>query len=70
MSKILTSHVGSLPRSQDVVDYIFARENNQQFDLELILLVMVKHQKYLMQPMLKIGMKVSLEIALEMHQKI
>ena len=32
MSKILTSHVGSLPRSQDVVDYIFARENNQQFD--------------------------------------
>ncbi len=27
MSKILTSHVGSLPRTQDVVDFIFAREN-------------------------------------------
>ena len=32
MRKILTSHVGSLPRSQDVVDYIFLRENNQQYD--------------------------------------
>ncbi|NBQ84327.1 MAG: epoxyalkane--coenzyme M transferase, partial [Alphaproteobacteria bacterium] len=26
MTKILTSHVGSLPRTQDVVDFIFARE--------------------------------------------
>ena len=32
MSKILTSHVGSLPRSQAVVDYIFARENDQPYD--------------------------------------
>ena len=32
MSKILTSHVGSLPRSQEVVDYIFARENEQSYD--------------------------------------
>ena len=32
MSKILTSHVGSLPRSQSVVDYIFARENEQPYD--------------------------------------
>ena len=32
MSKILTSHVGSLPRSQEVVDFIFARENEQDFD--------------------------------------
>lgn len=31
MSKILTTHVGSLPRSQEVVDFIFARENNQKF---------------------------------------
>ena len=28
MTKILTSHVGSLPRTQDVVDLIFAREMN------------------------------------------
>ena len=32
MSKILTSHVGSLPRSQDVVDFIFARENETPYD--------------------------------------
>lgn len=32
MSKILTSHVGSLPRGQDVVDYIFAREHGKNYD--------------------------------------
>jgi len=34
MKKILTSHVGSLPRSQAVVDYIFARENKKSYDIE------------------------------------
>jgi len=32
MTKILTSHVGSLPRSQEVVDFIFARERGEAFD--------------------------------------
>ena len=32
MSKILTSHVGSLPRTQEVVDFIFARENCTPFE--------------------------------------
>jgi 5-methyltetrahydropteroyltriglutamate--homocysteine methyltransferase len=32
MTKILTTHVGSLPRSQEVVDYIFARENEEAYD--------------------------------------
>jgi 5-methyltetrahydropteroyltriglutamate--homocysteine methyltransferase len=32
MSKILTTHVGSLPRTQEVVDFIFARENEQPYD--------------------------------------
>ena len=32
MTKILTSHVGSLPRTQDVVDFIFARENEKPYD--------------------------------------
>jgi len=32
MSKILTTHVGSLPRTQSVVDFIFARENEEPFD--------------------------------------
>ncbi|UWR63785.1 cobalamin-independent methionine synthase II family protein [Phaeobacter inhibens] len=29
---VQTTHVGSLPRSQDVVDFIFARERQQPFD--------------------------------------
>ncbi len=32
MSKILTTHVGSLPRTQEVVDFIFAREKAQPYD--------------------------------------
>ena len=32
MPKILTSHVGSLPRTQEVVDFIFARENEKPYD--------------------------------------
>ncbi|MEM7270892.1 MAG: cobalamin-independent methionine synthase II family protein [Pseudomonadota bacterium] len=32
MSKIQTTHVGSLPRSQDVVDFIFAREREEDYD--------------------------------------
>lgn len=32
MTKILTSHVGSLPRTQEVVDFIFAREHEKPFD--------------------------------------
>lgn len=32
MSKIKTTHVGSLPRSQEVVDFIFAREKGEEYD--------------------------------------
>ncbi|MCA1774717.1 MAG: hypothetical protein LC676_03660 [Loktanella sp.] len=32
MTKILTTHVGSLPRTQTVVDYIFAREAGEDYD--------------------------------------
>lgn len=32
MSRIKVTHVGSLPREQEVVDYIFARENKEDFD--------------------------------------
>ena len=32
MSKVLTTHTGSLPRSQEVVDFIFARENEAPYD--------------------------------------
>ena len=30
---VLTTHVGSLPRTQDVVDFIFARENGEAYDV-------------------------------------
>ncbi|MEZ5535618.1 MAG: cobalamin-independent methionine synthase II family protein [Thiolinea sp.] len=32
MSKILTTHVGSLPRKQAVVDFIFARERGEDYE--------------------------------------
>ncbi len=32
MSKITTTHVGSLPRTQGVVDFIFAREKDEAYD--------------------------------------
>ena len=32
MSKIAVTHVGSLPRTQDVVDFIFAREREEAYD--------------------------------------
>ena len=32
MSRVLTTHTGSLPRSQEVVDFIFAREQEKPFD--------------------------------------
>ncbi|KAJ01588.1 cobalamin-independent methionine synthase II family protein [Sulfitobacter mediterraneus] len=33
MTTIKTTHVGSLPRTQEVVDFIFARENKEDYDL-------------------------------------
>ena len=32
LKKISVTHVGSLPRRQEVVDFIFARENNQKYN--------------------------------------
>ena len=32
MPQVLTTHVGSLPRTQEVVDFIFARERNETYD--------------------------------------
>ncbi|MFT6944356.1 MAG: 5-methyltetrahydropteroyltriglutamate--homocysteine methyltransferase [Yoonia sp.] len=34
MPKVLTTHVGSLPRSQEVVDFIFAREHGDPYDTD------------------------------------
>lgn len=35
MSKVLTTHVGSLPRTQEVVDFIFAREHGKAYDTDV-----------------------------------
>ena len=43
MAHILTTHVGSLPRSQEVTDLLFARERNQAFDAIKFDEVMKKH---------------------------
>lgn len=32
MTRILTTHVGSLPRTQEVVDFLFARERGEAYD--------------------------------------
>ena len=29
---VLTTHVGSLPRSHEVVDFLFARDNGESYD--------------------------------------
>jgi 5-methyltetrahydropteroyltriglutamate--homocysteine methyltransferase len=34
MSRVLTTHVGSLPRSQTVVDYLFKREKQEPYDTD------------------------------------
>ncbi|SEK03654.1 5-methyltetrahydropteroyltriglutamate--homocysteine methyltransferase [Cribrihabitans marinus] len=34
MTRIVTTHVGSLPRTQEVVDFIFARENGTPYDAD------------------------------------
>lgn len=36
MTRILSTHVGSLPRSQDVVDCIFARERGEVYDEDAV----------------------------------
>ena len=42
-TKIRTTHVGSLPRSQDVVDLIFAREHGKPFDQDIFDATMRQH---------------------------
>ena len=55
---LLATHVGSLPRSQAVVDYLFTRERGEVFDQKafdacMILSAMVKPQKSATPPMSK-----------------
>ena len=34
MNKILSTHVGSLPRKKDLLQFIFARDNEESYDEE------------------------------------
>ena len=55
---ILTTHVGSLPRSQDVVDQIFARERNEPFDPTQFDKVMTDHVAYLVRRQKEAGIDI------------
>ena len=43
MGHIRTTHVGSLPRSQEVTDLLFSKEKNQSFDSKEFDKVMLEH---------------------------
>ncbi len=43
MAQILTTHAGSLPRAQEVVDYIFARERGHDYDAAKFDAAMTRH---------------------------
>jgi 5-methyltetrahydropteroyltriglutamate--homocysteine methyltransferase len=43
MAKILTTHVGSLPRSQEVTDFLFARERGEAYDPAAFDTCMTRH---------------------------
>ena len=67
MNKIKVTHVGSLPRKQDVVDLIFARENEDQFDKAIFDRTMkklfLKQSRNRYKPMLIL-------LVMEKHQKL
>lgn len=42
MTAIRTTHVGSLPRSQEVVDFIFAREQGAEYDTDAFAAAMTR----------------------------
>ena len=43
MRHIRTTHVGSLPRSQEVTDLLFSKEKNQSFDIKEFDKAMLEH---------------------------
>ena len=55
MTKILTTHAGSLPRDQEVVDYIFARERGESFDQAAFDATMERHVSDAVQKQLAAG---------------
>lgn len=58
MSKIKTTHVGSLPRSQKVVDLIFAKENGEAYEQAQFDLAMTEHVDQCVQKQLESGVDI------------
>ena len=58
MARIQTTHVGSLPRSQDVTDLLFAKEQNKPFDQMLFDETMTAHVDMLVRRQKEAGIDV------------
>ena len=58
MVRIQTTHVGSLPRSQDVTDLLFAKEQNKPFDQQLFDETMTAHVDMLVRRQKEAGIDV------------
>ena len=58
MTKIATTHVGSLPREQDVVDLIFAREKGADYDKSTFDTTMTAHVDKTVQKQVEAGISI------------
>ena len=58
MTKIATTHVGSLPREQEVVDLIFAREKGTDYDRALFDATMTAHVDKTVQKQVEAGISI------------
>lgn len=58
MPRIQTTHVGSLPRSQEVTDLLFAKEQNKHFDQNLFDKTMAAHVEMLVRRQKEAGIDV------------
>ena len=58
MTNIATTHVGSLPREQEVVDLIFAREKGADYDRALFDATMTAHVDKTVQKQVEAGISI------------
>jgi len=58
MKPVLTTHVGSLPREQEVVDYLFARERNEPYDQAAFDTAMTRHVDAKVQMQKQVGIDI------------
>ncbi len=55
---LLATHVGSLPRSQDVVDHLFARERGEDFDVAAFDACMARHVSHVVKRQVDAGIDI------------